>query len=177
MEPLGEGPCRQILEVSPEASLDEITQAYHRMKRFYQDDRAPYSAPSMDEFSGEARAQILEEIEAAYRELCQLQAEAQPTLHPAPPPSLKAQPPLDGAALREVREAEGLTLDFITSQTHVRREFLQALEEERFADLPHAAVNVRGFLTAYVAELGLPVEVVVQGYMQRYQQWQARQPK
>lgn len=177
MQPSDEVVFRQVLEVSRDASMEEIAQAYHRLKRFYQDDRAPYTAPSMDEFSDEARASILKDIETAYHELGQAHTETQVHVHPAPPPTLKARLPMDGPALREIREAEGLSLDFIASQTHVRREYLQAFEEERFADLPHAAVNVRGFLAAYVAEMRLPVEAVVHGYMQRYQQWLARQAK
>lgn len=177
MRIMGEAACRKILEVSREASMDEITQAYHRLKRFYLDDRAPFTAPSMDEFSDEARGEILAELEAAYAELCPLLEAAQVHVHPAPPPLLETGLPMDGPALRRIRETEGLSLDFIASQTHVRREYLQALEEERYADLPHAAVNVRGFLGAYVIELGLPTEAVVHGYMQRYLQWQARKPK
>jgi hypothetical protein len=33
---------------------------------------------------------------------------------------------------------------------------------------------VRGFLTAYVTELGLPAEALVAAYMQRFQQWQGQ---
>jgi hypothetical protein len=172
-----EGHCRQCLEVSADASMDEITLAYHRLKRIYQDDCAPFTAPSMDEFSEEARGEILDQIEAAYRELCRILVTTQPQAHPAPPPTLIASLPVDGAGLRGIREAEGLTLEFIAAQTHVRQEYLQAFEEERFADLPHAVVNVRGFLSAYVAEMGLPVDAIVRGYMLRYQQWQARQRK
>jgi len=175
MPTLGEGACREILEVSPDASLEEITQAYHRLKRFYQDDRMPFTAPSMDEFSEEARNEILKDLEAAYGELCRRLEASQPHGHPVPPPETPL--PVDGPALRQVREAEGLSLDFIAAQTHVRREYLQALEEERYADLPQAAVNVRGFLGAYVTELGLPTEAVVHGYMQRYLQWQGRRQR
>lgn len=177
MPDLDERRCRQILEVAPTASREEIAQSYHRLKRIYQDGGTAFLSASMDEFSDEARGEILREIEQAYQALSRLQAQAQPLIHPTPPPTVKSHLPLDGAALREVREAEGLSLDFIAAQTHVRREYLQAFEEERFADLPHAAVNVRGFLAAFVSEMGLPVEPVVHGYMQRYQQWQARQTK
>lgn len=177
MSARGEAACRQFLEVSQDASMDEITQVYHRLKRIYQDNLTPCTAPAMDEFSDEARAEILSEIEMAYHELERIHAEAQPSIHPAPPPTANSRLPIDGPALREIREAEGLSLDFIAAQTHVRQEYLQAFEEERFADLPHAAVNVRGFLTAYVAEMGLPVDAVVHGYMLRYQQWLTRQTK
>ena len=85
--------------------------------------------------------------------------------------------PINGEAMRRLREAAGVSLEYVASQTHVRVEHLTALEEERFWDLPPAAVNVRGFLSAYAAEIGLPAENVVPQYMQRFQQWQAQRAK
>lgn len=174
MEPLEEGRCREILEVPDTATLEEIHQAYQRLKRLYEDDRASFLAPSMDEFSPEAREAILVELTAAHNRLCQQHEIAHPQIHVLPPPPLdEAHLPTDGPSLRKIREATGATLEYLASETHVREDFLKALEEERFADLPHAAVNVRGFLAAYVTELGLPTEAIVDGYMQRYQAWQS----
>ena len=79
-------------------------------------------------------------------------------------------------ALKELREALGLSLDLVAAQTRIRQEYLSALEEERFADLPLAAVNIRGFLTAFVKHLGLATEPFVPAYMQRYRDWQGRRP-
>lgn len=174
MEPLDEGRCREILEVGDMATLEEIHQAYHRLKRLYEDERASFLAPSMDEFSPEAREAILGELEAAHRRLCQRHEAAHPQIHLLPPPPLdEAHLPADGSSLRKIREATGATLGYLASETHVREDFLKAIEEERFADLPHAAVNVRGFLAAYVTELGLPTEAIVANYMERYQAWQS----
>jgi len=174
MDPLEEGRCREILEVSDEATLEEIHQAYHRLKRLYEDEHAAFLVPSMDEFSLEARETVLADLGAAHRRLCQQHEAAHPQIHVLPPPALdEAHLPTDGPSLRKIREATGATLEYLASETHVREDFLKALEEERFADLPHAAVNVRGFLAAYVTELGLPTEAIVAGYMQRYQAWQS----
>ncbi len=174
MEPLEGSRCREILEVSEAATLEEIHQAYQRLKRLYEDERASFLAPSMDEFSPEAREAILAELTAAHNGLCQQHEAAHPQIHVLPPPPLdEAHLPTDGPSLRRIREATGATLEYLASETHVREDFLKALEEERFADLPHAAVNVRGFLAAYVTELGLPTETIVAGYMQRYQAWQS----
>lgn len=173
---MDERQCRLILEVGEGASMEDITQAYHLMKRIYEKDQSLFTAPSMDEFATEAREEVLAEIEAAYRELSRLHTAAQPHIHAAailPAGEL----PVDGSALRRTREAAGATLDFIAAQTHVRVEYLSALEEERFWDLPPAAVNVRGFLSAYATEIGLPAEEVVPLYMQRFLQWQARRGK
>ena len=167
-----EAHCRAILEVSEEAGPEEIAQAYQRLLRLYQDARTSFTAPAMEEFSEEACAEVLAEIEAAYQELSGLMASSSsPVQAPQPP---EGETPSDGPSLRWVREAEGLSLERIAAQTHVRIDYLKAFEEERFGDLPHAAVNVRGFLAAYVAEMKLPVEEVVQAYMARFRAWQER---
>ena len=173
---MDERECRKILEVLEDASMADITQAYHLMKRIYEKEQAIFAAPSMDEFSPEAREEILEEIETAYRELSRIHHETQPQIHLLPVLPVGGLPS-DGEALRRFREAAGVSLEYVASQTHVRVEFLSALEEERFWDLPLAAVNVRGFLSAYATEIGLPAEEVVPPYMQRFQQWQARRVK
>ncbi len=174
MEPLDEKRCREVLEVGDTVTLEEIHQAYHRLKRLYEDERASFLAPSMDEFSPEAREAILAELETAHRRLCQQHEAAHPQIHVVPPPPLdEAHLPTDGPSLRKIREVTGATLEYLASETHVREDYLKAIEDERFADLPHAAVNVRGFLSAYVTELGLPTETIVAKYMERYQAWQS----
>jgi hypothetical protein len=169
--------CRQVLEVAEDASMEDIIQAYHLLKRIYEKELTVFTAPSMDEFAPEARAEILEGIEAAYRELLRLHAETQPLSHPPPVVLPAGDLPTDGAGLRHIREAAGVSIEYVASQTHVRAEYLSALEEERFWDLPPAAVNVRGFLSAYATEIGLPAEEVVPMYMSRFLQWQARRVK
>ncbi|HWQ08499.1 MAG TPA: helix-turn-helix transcriptional regulator [Holophaga sp.] len=168
---MDERTCLRILELPDGASMAEITQAYELMRRIYGREQAVFTAPSMDEFAPEAREEVLASVEAAFLELSRLHAQPQPQVRQAP--QAEGGQPLDGPALRRVRERAGVSLDYVTSQVHIRPEYLRALEEERFADLPPAAVNVRGFLTAYAAELGLRVEDVVPDYMARFQQWQA----
>ena len=50
-----------------------------------------------------------------------------------------------GALLRKVRESQGLELAEISAKTKIARAHLQAIEDERFDDLP-ALVYMRGFL-------------------------------
>lgn len=169
--------CRRVLEVPDDASMEDISHAYQHMKRIYENERAVYAAPSMDEFSKEAREEVLAEIETAYHELSRLHVESQPQVHVVPMALPERDRPIDGKTLRSLRESQGISLEYVSSQTHVRFEHLQALEEERFWDLPPAAVNVRGFLSAYAAEVGLPVEEVVPPYMERFQKWQARKAR
>jgi hypothetical protein len=177
MDPLSEQNCRQILEVSQQASMEDISHEYHRLKRIYGEDGGTFDSLSMDEFSPAIRRRILEEIETAYKELCKLHVEAPPVLPVQAPRDSKLELPFDGIALRKAREASGLSLDRVVSETNVRRDYLSALEEERFQDLPSASVYVRGYLTAYLAAIGQMSEQVVSDYMGRHRQWQARRGK
>jgi cytoskeletal protein RodZ len=90
---------------------------------------------------------------------------------------LEPQQLVDGTALRCAREAAGLTLEHVMAETNVRLDYLLALEEERFQDLPSAPVYVRGYLTNYLTAIGLMSERVVYEYMNRHLKWQAKRMK
>jgi len=68
-----------------------------------------------------------------------------------------------GDRLREARENKDLTLEQAQEGTRIRRAFLQALEEERFDQLP-ADVYARGFLRNYARFLGLDPEPLLKAY-------------
>ena len=163
--------------------MEEIHRAYQMLRRIYGRDQAMFTAPGMDEFSPEARSDALAQIEAAYGLLCALAPKAPPGLaeaQPAPPPPRgkppAAAPAVEPTALRRARDAVGFTLDQVAAETNVRREYLSALEDERFEQLRLATVNVRGYLTAFVNTIGLPADDVVPAYMERFIRWQARRP-
>jgi hypothetical protein len=170
----GEERCRELLEVGPEATLEEVRRAHAFLKGLYAPGSAMLAAPSMDEFAPEAQARILAEVEEAYLELCALLGAVQAS----PPPVRKILPDpdrlLDGPGLRRLRETQGFTLDHLAAETSVRLSYLEALEEERFQDLPSAAVIVRGYLTACFAALGMSADASVADYVRRYQHWQGR---
>ena len=168
MSGLGETRCREILEVAPDAGLDEVRRSYGFLRGLYGPGASVLGAAGMDEFSPEAQARVLAEVEAAYLELCGLLETAAP---PPPPRRILPAPDqiLDGPGLRRVREAAGFTLEYLAAETSVRQAFLAALEEERFNDLPAAAVIVRGYLTAYLAALGMDSEATVIDYVRRCQ--------
>ena len=65
--------------------------------------------------------------------------------------------PTVGEMLREAREARNWTIDQIAQLTHVRMHYLQALEEDRRADLP-SDVQARGYIRLYASALGLPAQ-------------------
>jgi flagellar biosynthesis protein FlhG len=71
-----------------------------------------------------------------------------------------------GALLRTVRESQGLELADISAKTKIGRAHLQALEDERFDDLP-ALVYTRGFLVELAKQLGLDPTQVQKTYLRR----------
>ncbi len=68
-----------------------------------------------------------------------------------------------GSRLSNARESLDLTLKQVEEAIHIRQVFLQALEEERFDDLP-GEVYARGFLHNYAVFLGLPTEELLELY-------------
>ncbi len=73
--------------------------------------------------------------------------------HESRPPS----PDGLGALLRDARERAGLDLATIAERTHVRKTYLQALEEEDLANLPED-VYARNFLRLYARTVGVDAD-------------------
>ncbi len=69
-----------------------------------------------------------------------------------------------GGVLRRVRTSRGLSLEEAARDTRVRREFLEALEEDDFGRLL-GDVHVRGCLRTYASYLRLSPDKVVNAYL------------
>lgn len=71
-----------------------------------------------------------------------------------------------GKYLKEERELQNLSLEEVAEFTKIRKQFLNAIEEDSYELLP-PAIYVKGYLTAYARYLGInPNEVVL-----RYQKY------
>lgn len=68
-----------------------------------------------------------------------------------------------GDALRRVREKRGLSIDEASRDTRIRREFLDAIEEDDFGRLL-GDVHVRGCLRTYASYLRLSPDKVITAY-------------
>lgn len=68
-----------------------------------------------------------------------------------------------GDALRRVRETRGLSIDEAVRDTRIRREFLEAIEEDDFGRLL-SDVHARGCLRTYASYLRLSPDKVVSAY-------------
>jgi cytoskeletal protein RodZ len=68
-----------------------------------------------------------------------------------------------GDNLKREREMRGVTLDEISAATRIATRFLQAIENEDWAQLPGGVFN-RGFVRAVARYLGLDEENIVAEY-------------
>ncbi|MBF0492477.1 MAG: helix-turn-helix domain-containing protein [Deltaproteobacteria bacterium] len=66
-----------------------------------------------------------------------------------------------GALLKRERELRGISLDEISKGTYIRREFLEAIEQNQLHKIP-GLTFLRGFVKSYVRFVGLDDEEVQQ---------------
>jgi flagellar biosynthesis protein FlhG len=81
-----------------------------------------------------------------------------------------------GSLLRKVRESQGIDLSEISQKTKIARTHLQALEDERFDELP-ATVYTRGFLIELAKQLRLDPAHVHRTYLRRVREERAARGK
>lgn len=82
---------------------------------------------------------------------------------PTPPEDAGRRAEL-GAMLVGAREAKGLELSDVAELTHVRKEYLKALEDGRYDDLPED-VYTRNFVRLYAQAVSLDVDRVLETYV------------
>ncbi len=80
-----------------------------------------------------------------------------------------------GATLRMLRQRRRLDLEKIAEITKIRTHQIEALENDRYGDLP-VPVFLRGFLKAYALCLDLEPQQVVSDYMEGYEAWSRMRP-
>jgi curved DNA-binding protein CbpA len=196
VKPLFEQDHYEVLEIARDAGSDGIERAYRLIFATYGED----SLASYSMVRGGDAAAIRERVETAYRVLSDAETrrsydsslgagrpapasefdeipeiEAEPRRAPSEPfDDLDEAGDYDGARLRRARLRRGLNLEEIALRTKVNSNYLDFLEQERFADLP-PRVYVRGFVMAFAACVGLDAAVVASSYMRRYDAERPRQ--
>jgi len=68
-----------------------------------------------------------------------------------------------GHRLREARLEAKISVDEVASRLHLDTRLIEALENDRYADLPEATF-VRGYLRGYASLLGLPPAPIIEAY-------------
>ena len=167
----------ELMELSPEASLDQIRRRYRYLKTLYAGDSIEISALH-DDFSQELLADYLDRLDRAFEKLNALReknkAVAATVVRNEPDPELQgwiAQIDcFDGAALRAVRERLAVDLQAIFTVTRIQPRFLEDIEAEAFGSFP-AEVYLRSYLIEYSRFLGLEIQRVLKDYLPRYREW------
>jgi flagellar biosynthesis protein FlhG len=183
-----------VLELTPDATPQEIRSAYLRLKSSYSKDNiAHYTV-----FSREETEAMLQSIENAYMtlsnperrrnydqnqgssiEIPALTSTSFSNSSPVSPMQNFSEPQVNeldsiikneqewnGAAIRRIREARRISIEDLADFTRISRTYLLALEEDDFKKLP-AQVYVRGFLQQISRRLKLPADFVAQNYIAR----------
>jgi len=168
----------KILEVSSNASVLEIKNAYLRLKKLYSSD-SRVIAPIAEEFPKKRRREILKEIEEAYSkiraflEIEQSQAfsDEEPSTSTDLPEEEKPESiAFSGAVLKQIREKLGIQLHEIALETKIRVENLENIESEKFDALPPEPY-LKGHLNIYANSLLLNPKKVADDYLNRYREW------
>ncbi|HEX9052860.1 MAG TPA: helix-turn-helix transcriptional regulator, partial [Anaeromyxobacter sp.] len=103
------------------------------------------------------------------------QTVAPPAAREAPPAAAATPGPVvppalpdawTGDALRQVREARGITIQQICERTKITRHHIENIESDRFDVLP-AQVYLRGILLTIARELRLDGQKVARSYLER----------
>lgn len=71
-----------------------------------------------------------------------------------------------GATLRNKREEKGITLEEVQENTFILKRYLEAIEEEKWNELPGEAYTI-GYLRAYSRFLGLDPEPIIASFKER----------
>ncbi|MBM4348335.1 MAG: hypothetical protein FJ106_00315 [Deltaproteobacteria bacterium] len=183
----------EILEVSPDATVKEIQQAYeHAKETFHSDSLAVYSL-----FSEEEMKRIQASVDEAYRvlmdealrrnydqshsHLIERSPKGKQAEKLAQPSEIKeslsftdlslaiGEMPYRGKSLKQLREKLGIDLKAISSETKINIKTLEWIEEENLDCLP-VPVYLKGFLKGYARVLNVDSQKLIEGYLQLYEE-------
>jgi flagellar biosynthesis protein FlhG len=197
--PIDEPTLYSVLGVTRAASDEEIRRAYKRQREIY----ATGGLATVSMLDAGALAVAQRKLDEAYETLLDLVRRRAYDLstYPEPEPevlSARATRPalaaeqimlqeelqreigpeteFTGPLLRKVRESQGLELVEISAKTKIARGHLQAIEDERFEDLP-AVVYTRGFLVELAKQLRVDPLHVQKTYLRRMREEMAARGK
>jgi len=164
----------EILELPPDASLEEVRKAYLHLKDLYSKGSI-VTLPVEDEISEGLNSEILLKIEDAYMNLVSLYKE-DGTPQRDTESVLSDATIFNGRALRDLRERLSIDLRDVALVTKIQIQHLENIEFENYEALP-AEVYVRGYITSYAKYLSLDPKRVVDDYMKEYHVWKEAQDK
>ncbi|HEX4355187.1 MAG TPA: helix-turn-helix domain-containing protein, partial [Polyangiales bacterium] len=176
-----------LLEVERGATDEEIRRAYKRCRDLYAHDSLacygllePHEIETLRARLDEAFDVLLDPSRRRPYELSIFppgsepkRAEAEPDIesdevHAAP--DITQDTIFTGALLRQVRESIRITLRDVSQKTKIGLQFLRAIEDDDFANLP-AVVYASGFVAEYAKCLKLDPQQVSRTYVRRYKRF------
>lgn len=183
----------ELLEIYPGASEEEVRRALKRIREWFGIDGLAAAGACGDE-QREAYQQAAEEAYATLldksrrreydrghfpdgfpspRERAPLERDSiagtvAATRESLPMVELDDGAMVDGAFLGRIRRERNVELIDISNRAKISRSYLQAIEEERFEDLP-APVFVRGFVTEFARFLKIDPQRAVHDFMAKYE--------
>ena len=176
-----------ILEVGPNASVQDVKNSYLRLRRLYGGGSIVLE-PLEDEFPEKRRMKILVDLEEAYTRLLEMYRRRASMEHAAgqvadaiaagdgpnaaaPGASYSIEEMIySGPALRRSRERQNIDLIEISKLLKLRSELLKALEEERYEILPEE-IYLKTHLKNIAVCLHLKPAKVVEDYLGRFREW------
>lgn len=177
----------ELLDVEESVNQDEIERAYAGMRKLFSE-RDPRINRLFSEREAEQMLLLLEEaytvlgnshVRAVYdRERAmnaRKQKETQVKKVQEELEDLTEYDPIDpsqikdfsGPVLRQIREAQGLSLESLGEVTRVNPFYIRAIEEMETFNLP-ASVFVRGYVVQIAKVLGLETKTVADSYMRLF---------
>ncbi len=166
--------CYEVLEISRDATIRDVKNAYMQLKKLYSEESI-VSEPISSEFFNDNREKILADIVNAYHKIID-------HLNPDIPGERASQesPAGDyisdedcfcGTAIKKTRESLCVELNEIAAGTKISERYLKYIENENFDALP-GKVFVRGYLHAYAEFLKLDPVRLINEYMASYILWE-----
>lgn len=176
--------CLDVLELPADASPYEVRAAYQHLKDLYTKGSIAIS-PIEDDYPQEAKGDILQEIEEAYKWLATNQGSrgdgrasaisgSDSTVSSEVRAEMSTIESFDGSILKSIREQLGIELGEIEMATKISRQHIRSMEEDKYKSLPEP-VYVRGYLIAYAKCLGLEPQKVANTYIEKFNRWKKTQ--
>lgn len=176
-----------LLEVDRGATDEEVRRAFKRAREIY----APDALACHGLFTPEELDKVRTRIEEAFDVLLdparrrpyelsvfpieEEEEREEPSIQRRsadlpPPPAITPETDFSGPLIRQVRESLGIDLKAISQTTKVGLNYLEAIENDDYGDLP-APVYVRGFVTEFAKFLRLDAAQVSRTYVRRYKRF------
>lgn len=176
--------CFRVLELRPNASLQDIRNSYQRLKDLYASDNIAVSAIAED-FPPEYKKEILDQIDEAYNNLIGFYKDKEKEIEIKEKKERERNilayddelreyvanvQSFSGEVLKKIREKLKVDLAEIANFTKIRKQYFDDIEHEKFVSFT-SEVYLRGYVIAYAHYLILDPVKVANDYVARYRAW------